>query len=288
MVVLRVKPEEINIPPGIEDVPVGQRRTLLRQLNPKLDLLIGRLAGAVDVYFSRGQLVARSWPRNPRQPNSRAQLLARRAFSVMCANWSALGVEDKRAWVNRAKGGQRIPRDLFGQEFLRFWFKYNFWPIVNHVQISNAFGGSLQVGTQTQYECYSELHYSFKPDLQNFDVTSWWSQFCEKHGAFLGSNTGSFCSLAHKMDSWSGYASDAWFSVDHYDPTLYPMLYMIINRDIHGQINGMSGLYAVGVHQDGSHPVQIVKDSTGKLDPIKPWAYLWTEAWKFPTVPIIP
>jgi len=288
MVVLRTDPTSFFIPPGIEDAPVRERRKILRRFNPTLDSLIGRLYGNVDIYYSRGQLVGRVWPRKPKHPNSRAQLLARRAFSVMCSNWNFLGEEDKKAWHNRAKGGQRIPRDLYGKQYLDCWFTKGYWPVTQHVQSSEAFGGAVLVGGQTQYECNSELHYSHGEELDDFDVVKWWNKLCESHGVFMGTNVGNFCTLNHRVDSAWGYADDQWFIINHYDPKFYPMVYMIINRDIHGVIVGSSGLYCVSWHQDTSHPVKIVKERHGKLDPIKTWAFVWTAAATFPTVPVIP
>ena len=39
--------------------------------------------GVVDLYIARGQLIARKWPSPPRQPNTPAQLAARKMFADM-------------------------------------------------------------------------------------------------------------------------------------------------------------------------------------------------------------
>ncbi len=269
------------------DRPDSPSRRDLRQYSPKLYSLVGSLAGAIDLYVSKGRLIARSWPKKPKQPNSRAQLLARRAFSVMCSNWSYLGGEDKKAWVNRAKGGQRIPRDLFGKEFLKFWFAYNFWPIVFHLQTSEAFGGGINISGHTQYDCYSELHYSHGQELKNFDIVTWWNEYCESGGLFFGANVANFFALKHFIPSTWGFDSMQQFIINHYDPDFYPMIYIVINKDVHGRVNGCSGLYCVSWHQNTSHPPEIVDEKHGKLDPIRDWAYVNLDAWRFPTVPDI-
>jgi len=54
--------------------------------------------GTVDIYFSNGQWIARSWPKRPKQPNSPSQLNARLIFRKMLDSRKLLSEEEYKVW----------------------------------------------------------------------------------------------------------------------------------------------------------------------------------------------
>jgi hypothetical protein len=77
------------------------------------------LRGVVDVYFWRGQPVARSWPRKPNQPNTPAQVAARARMKA-ANDWAAAqALSWQEAWRQSPQTPGRSYRDRYMSEALK-------------------------------------------------------------------------------------------------------------------------------------------------------------------------
>jgi hypothetical protein len=102
------------------------------------------LRGVVDVYYQRGQPVARAWPRKAKQPNSPSQIEARQRLS-RASKWGKVqGVEFQIAWQNSNNTPGRSYRDRYLSSAIHVqeYQELKQMPAITHTELKPANGTS--------------------------------------------------------------------------------------------------------------------------------------------------
>jgi len=75
--------------------------------------------GTVDVYFSNGRWLARSWPKRPKQPNSQSQISVREKFKAMLAARARMTTYESDLWKGISLPPDKTWDDLWRGNYLK-------------------------------------------------------------------------------------------------------------------------------------------------------------------------
>ena len=95
--------------------------------------------GTVDVYFSNGRWLARSWPKRPKQPNSSSQVNSRAIFSKMLEDRKALPAQEIDLWKNSVYPPDKTWDDVWRSSRLKFYHKYDISTIPPRSQTAKVY-----------------------------------------------------------------------------------------------------------------------------------------------------
>lgn len=245
--------EDALMDPDPDPELIEELRERIRVLNddyeaasrPDFNELVGNLAGQVDLYKSKGRIVARTWPERRNLTTSYAAAYNEAMFSYVSNLYTALGEEDIISWHNLASSGNYTNREAF--------FKFNLLCASDNEIVPNlirftslySYSDYLTFSFYTMRDCFLHMKYDTPLDPEDNKIHLWSPATELSSGLEITRNV-------HYSEIFKAKASSGYFGKLHefeffwpyLEPPL-PMMFRLTSSNENNVTDGITGIYCI-------------------------------------------